>query len=234
MSKFCAPICVGLILSFLAMLTSPADAANTATNTPIKKISEGVFEIGHVRLDKKLRRLSFLATVNMREGTIEYLLVSSTGKLHESIFKTEVEPQQIHIAALLLDAKIGEVKLNLDTRKSEISGEEFSIAIEWMTPGKTNQIAAENLIFNGENNAVMPRDAWLYNGSRIIDQKFLAQRDGSIVSIMTDVDALINSSSPARDNDKIWRVNSTNYPPTNAAVQIVFTFKSKATKTNSP
>ncbi|MGI8965419.1 MAG: hypothetical protein ACR2H1_04940 [Limisphaerales bacterium] len=74
----------------------------TLTNSPLKQIEPGIFEIGQVRLDKNKKSIQFPVHVNMNQGTIEYLLVTSSGKLHESLLRTEAEPRDIHLAVLLL------------------------------------------------------------------------------------------------------------------------------------
>src|SRR2546425_4242496 len=69
------------------------------TNAPIKQIGPDVFQIGSVQFDKSKKTIRFPAKVNMSTGAVEYLLVHSTGKVHESVLKTDVEPYQIHLAA---------------------------------------------------------------------------------------------------------------------------------------
>jgi hypothetical protein len=55
--------------------------------------------------------------------------------------------------------------------------------------------------------------SWVYNGSLIVHNRFLAQMDGSIVSLVTDPVALINNVGPGHDNDMIWEPNPANLPP---------------------
>src|SRR5678816_457509 len=45
---------------------------HVVTNSPLKKIDTGVFEIGNVRLDKNQRTIRFPAVVNMDQGAVEY------------------------------------------------------------------------------------------------------------------------------------------------------------------
>jgi hypothetical protein len=54
-----------------------------STNNPLKQLGHELFELGKVRFDKRQRSVSFPAFVNMREGNLEYLLVTSSGKIHE-------------------------------------------------------------------------------------------------------------------------------------------------------
>src|SRR5687767_4678849 len=68
-----------------------AGAAMTAaqTNAPIKDLGEGRLQIGSVTLDTKLKSLTFPAAINMTTGMVEYALVTVTGKVHESLLRTE-------------------------------------------------------------------------------------------------------------------------------------------------
>src|SRR5882762_647956 len=79
------------------------DAATT--NPAVKAIGPGLFQLGAVRFDKNRQTVSFPALVNMREGNLEYLIVTTTGKTHESLLRTEAQAFQIHLALLLLGAK---------------------------------------------------------------------------------------------------------------------------------
>ncbi|MCB1099335.1 MAG: hypothetical protein KDN22_27440 [Verrucomicrobiae bacterium] len=68
----------------------------------IRQVSDDVYELGALVLDRKERTITIPATVNMTEGMIEYALVSDSGKVHEPLFATAATPQQVHVAALLL------------------------------------------------------------------------------------------------------------------------------------
>jgi len=206
--------------------SSPPSAA--VTNAPLKQVSENVFELGKVRLDKNEKSIRFPATVNMREGNVEYLLVHSTGKVHESILKTDAEPFHIHTAMLLLGAKSGVVKTVSPQKKtSEVGGDQTGVYIFWKTNGVEKTVRGEELILNSRQKAAMSRGPWSYNGSRLINGNFLAQRDGSIVSAIADPDALVNNPRPERDNDEIWLANTNSIPPVNTAVEVEIKLEAK-------
>src|SRR5688572_10164813 len=63
------------------------------------------FIIGAVTLDKEQRSVNFPAAINQRTGIVEYAVVTTAGKTHESIFKTEAQPFHVHLAMLLLGAR---------------------------------------------------------------------------------------------------------------------------------
>ena len=205
-------------------------AENVKTNSPVTKISPDVFGIGDVRLDGKKRSITFPASVNMTNGVIEYLLVSSHGKLHESLLKTDVEPTQLHTAKLLLDPKTRAPQplvapANASNTSSEITGDAIKISLNWRVGDKEKNCPAEDLIFNTRTESPMNRGDWIYTGSRFIEGTFMAQRERSLISTIADLDALIENPRPGRESDDIWQVNATNTPPLNTPVQVTIEFK---------
>ncbi len=203
--------------------TNAAPIPFAVTNAAVIQIGPGIFQIGKVILDKSKRAISIPATVNMREGTIEYALVHATGKVHESLFKTDVEPYHLNVAFLLLGEKGGIVKTKTPEEKtSEINGDKIHVSASWKTNDLEVTFPIEELITDVETRTNASHGDWIYNGSRVIDGTFLAQRDGSLISTIADPDALINNPRPARDNDDAWQVNTTNVPPVNTSVQIRF------------
>jgi hypothetical protein len=211
--------CLAAVLFSLSPL-----AGATATNAPVKELPDGNLQIGLVTVNPKLKTLTFPAAVNMRTGLVEYVLVTGGGKVHESIFKTEAEPFHIHTAMLLLGAKL---KTNIDSAiffdaKREIPGAKLKIEVTLPGPAlKTAPI--DRFLLNAQDKTSAkqnPIPSWIYSGSRFSDGIFLAQREGSIVSLIADPAALINNPRPDRENDELWSANSAEIPPVDTAVNI--------------
>jgi len=215
-----------------AMLPADPASPEVKSNMPIREISPGVFALGEVRIDKEQRAVSFPALLNLTQGPMEYFLVTSWGKTHESIFKTDTEPFRIHLAMLLIDTNAGAA--NSATNGPPVSaggfvshpssrrlpGEAVSIELKWTVDGRETRKRAEEMIFNTENNSAMRTGDWVYTGSRVAEGLFLAEIDGSVVSLVTDPEALINNEVPGHDNDTIWLANTNNLPPTNTPVTV--------------
>ena len=213
--------CLGFLL-FSAL----AFAATPPTNAPIKELPGGLLQIGFVILDPKEKSLSFPAAVNMRTGLVEYAVVTTSGKIHESIFKSEAEPFHIHTAMLLLGAK---PETNIDAAvffdpKREIPGAKLKIDVITRGPGsRTNRI--DQFLRNAQDKAPRQNQIsfWIYSGSRFSDGTFLAQREGSIISLIADPAALINNPRQDRENDELWSANTAEVPPIETRVEIRFT-----------
>lgn len=207
------------------------------TNTPVHMVEPGIFEVGKVRLDQRHRSVTVPAMLNRAQGPMEYFLVTTYGKTHESILKTKATPYDIHLAMLLLGAE-GSGSPNfpgsptngvpgpvVHPSKETIPGSKVDIDVKWTTAGGDTHHSAEELIYRTDTQAAMEHGSWVYNGSLIIRGRFLAQGDGSIISLVTDPVALMNNTGPGHDNDLIWTANTNNLPPPNVPVEVTITLE---------
>ena len=210
----------GLIIC--ALFTVPGRSG--AANDLVAEIRPGIFKIGQVELNKTNKVISFPAAVNMTQGNVEYLLVTESGKVHESVFRTAIEPSHLQVAKLLLDSNRVDGQTNLP---QDLRGPSVLLWVNWQKDGVSQKAAAESFVVNTQEKAVMKPGPWVFNGSRIVNGTFIAQRDGSIVTIQTDIDALINNPRAGRENDDIWLVNSNAVPTVGTVVQVNIQFLSK-------
>lgn len=218
------------------------DLGKAPTLLPIRVMGAGVFELANVTMDKRQRSVSFPAVVNMDQGPMEYFLATSYGKVHESILRTDTMPHHIHIAMLLMDANeanstalpegpqrsgaVGQAnpERNQSTisnpEKTELPGDKLVIEVSWRIDGKETTPRAEELVRNLEKKATLDKGNWVYNGSEVIGGTFASQVSGSLVSLITDRQALINSIALGHENDDIWAVNTNSLPPVNTPVRV--------------
>jgi hypothetical protein len=215
----------------------PVESSMTAlTNAQLRMVEPGIFEIGKVRLDQRRRSVTLPAVLDKAQGLMEYFLVTTYGKTHESVLKTEAQPYHIHLAMLLLgadgpgNAEFPGSPTNgvpgpvIHPSKETIPGNKVAIDVKWKTAAGDARHSAQDLIYKRDSQAVMEPGYWVYNGSLIIQNKFLAQMDGSIISLVTDPVALINNTGPGHDNDLIWEPNAANLPPPDVPVEVTITF----------
>lgn len=214
----------------------PPSAAGT-NRVPFRRLDDGSLQIGKVRLDPRQRTVSFPALVNMNEGIIEYLLVSTLGKTHESLFRTEAEPFHLQTAMLLLGAKgAGKAALTNAPAGGQLSaeqiraasavpllGERVNIAVGWSHGGKTNQCALEDFVLNGKGQVPMSRGPFVFSGSQVFQGLFLAQQEGSIIAVITDPAAVFNNPRPGREDEDNWKIITAALPPLDTPVQIAIT-----------
>jgi hypothetical protein len=201
---------------------SPAEPSATPPDLTIKRIDENLVAIGDVRIDRKARTVTLPAKLNLRDGLLEYALVTDTGKLHESLLATTVAPQQLHVACLLLSLK------GLAMPEDEIPpGNRVSIEVSWENEGKTVTHPLAALISltkpNPSESAVtLAPGPWLYNGSAFVKNVFLAQQNGGFISLIHDPAALVNNPREDRHNDEVHIPATAQLPPVGTPVKIVF------------
>jgi hypothetical protein len=99
-------------------------------------------------------------------------------------------------------------------------GDKVSIEVAWTNDGARVVCPMEDLVLNRETKQTLTRGPWIYNGSNFSEGAFTAQRDGSIISIHVDPDALINNPRPGRENDDLHAPNAAKLPSLGATVEI--------------
>ena len=202
------------------------------TQPQIRDLGGGLFQVGNVTLDKNAHSITLPAAVQMTEGVIEYLLVTHTGKTHESAFVTEVEPFHLHTAMLLLGAKgspeskggiesSGQLTATTLKNAPVLKGDRVSIFVKWKAGGDVKHANAEDFVLNDGEKHNATRGSWTYNGSGFYKEgKFAAQIEGSFIAMVVDPTALINNPRPGHDNDSIWLVDPAKIPPKDTPIEI--------------
>lgn len=210
------------VVPAVPVAAAPAAPTNpiNPTNPPIREISPGLFQMGDVRFDRTRRTIQFPALVNMREGNIEYVVVHATGKTHESLLRTTVQPMHVQLAFLLLGAKGDGTNALPADPAVELPGDALQVELSWLAESRTNRAFAEEFVLDRKAGAQAGRGAWVYTGSRLREDGFAAQLDGSIVSLITDPDALINNPRRGREDDDNWLVRTNGLPPLHALVEV--------------
>ena len=206
---------------WVCWLALAVTAAGAETNAPVRALGAGRFAVGLVTLDQTNRTVCFPASVNLREETIEYVVVHKSGKTHESLFRTDARPQDIHVAMLLLGARPVMTNFFGADGQALPQGSAVTIEANWTNKSASVRCPVEDLVLNKESRHPMPRGQWIYNGSNFSESAFTAERDGSIVSTHIDPDALINNPWPGRENDDLYQPNTDKLPPMGTPVEII-------------
>ena len=195
-----------------------------------------MLQVGTVKLMKKAREVHIPVTIEMHEGPIEYLVVTGRGKVHESLLVTTAEPYHVQVAMLLLNAKGSGGKLIPEDEKMPIPGQPVDIELHWKENGETKKARIEQFV-----QTVRPKlqpakkGPFIFNGSRVFEGQFLAQRDGSIVSLITDNAAQFNNPRLGRDDDELWRPQPKGLPSVDSKATVVIRLlKKHAPKKHEP
>jgi len=244
-------ILAGMVLSLLLVSLPRSEGEPlppAPTNNPLTEISRDIYQLGAVRLDKNRKTVQFPAQFNMREGVIEYFLVNVRGKTYESLLRTDIEPYYIQLAMLLIGARGApqtDALLNAPSQPFHVNrpagatnlppdlaaqGDPVTIELTWQTANGQKQLRAEDCMMNLATKTNASRGSWTFNGSRVINGTFVAQREGSIVAMIDDIDAIVNNPRPGSDNDLIWQINSNAVPSTNTLVEVTFKLETPVNK----
>ena len=207
----------------------PPAASGSASLQP-RRIDSNVYAVGAVTLDKERGTVSFPVSVNQRSGVVEYAVVTAAGKTHESVFRTEAQPQQIHLAMLLLGARPANTDFFPADRSTPPPGERVMLEVSWKDAGRETRRALEDFVVTTNNHRTLAKGPWAYNGSYLAGTNFVAQRDGSIISVHVDPDALINNPRPGREDDDLHHVNTPALPPEGVPVQLIIRLASRGVR----
>ncbi|MEN9362061.1 MAG: hypothetical protein RL095_3596 [Verrucomicrobiota bacterium] len=197
-----------------------------------KNPGERVMAIGDVICDFDKRRIRFPARLNMIHGELEYVLVASNGKLHESLFSTEVSPEQIHLAALLLGLEEKALPERFDDKWA---AQKLSVTVSWERNGGSTSIELSKLYIRGARTSGAvpaaspepPRSgACYYHGSRFFKAGFAAQVEGSILGLTRDPSALMNADV-GTGPDLIYTPNSAQLPRLGSRVDVTLSLPVK-------
>lgn len=210
-----------------AELSAPSprapEAPAPAERAPLlEKLGQGQYRLGGILVDQAQRSLTFPAQVNMDSGMLEYLLVHSRGKTHESLLRTEIEPYELQIAFLLLGYQGSSQRLARQGDPTRPEGEPVRISIATAAAPGGMPFPAERWLINKFDKEVQEVTAldWVYSGSYIEEGLFMSQGTGSIASIWHDPAAMMDNASPGGESNKIWFVKQGTVPPVGTPVQV--------------
>jgi len=165
---------------------------------PIERLTPGVFKIGEITMNKDTQAITFPALVNMDKGLLEYLIVQSRGKTHESLLRTKVEPYHLQIAFLLLGFEGSDRPLLFQGDPEKPKGDPVEITFNFHNKeGKPTTIKADEWVVKGGEAGLKEagRMEWVYTGSMVRDNRFQAQIEASIAAIFHDPAAMIDNGS---------------------------------------
>ena len=198
----------------------------------VEKESPGVFRVAEdIRLDLKKREISFPAFSNQVEGLVEYALVHENGKTHESLFRTKIKPRNLQTTLLLarVEAAKGFVE-NLwkeEREKLDVSSSRLEIIVSWKAEDVPHEGSLESMAVNATTKKTIAAGSFVFNGSRFVEEIFMAEQSGSIVAIYADDTAMVNSGDHDANNDDVWIARKESMPPLDHPVTLTLKFPQK-------
>lgn len=216
-------VCPVFLVSSFAAEETPA-----RPQPVIRELGGGLFQVGEVTFDKAKKTVVFPAAINMKNGVLEYLLVTEQGKAHESLLTTKIDPFDVHVAMLLLGAKppakspplppSSQISADYLEKAEKLEGRPVEITATWKEGEKVRTARGEDLLLK-KDKPVRP-GPWIYNGSILTKSGFLAQEEGSLIALVTDPTALINNPRPGHTDDLIWSARTAQIPAVGTPVAL--------------
>ena len=236
---------LGLILASPLPAQEPAPAKEPAkvqfeeAKKLLKETSPGVFDLNGIRITAATRELRIPCSILHQRLPIEYALCHEAGeKVHETILQTAVRPIEIQLALLLANYQPGTRGI-LDTldpkeerpypEKEETSPEKpganrLAIHCEWKEGDEVKRVPLSAFIQDSDTRKTPPDlDTWIFNGSRIDAEGFVAEITGSIISTYVDRLAIINSAAKGNHRDELWISMPDNIPAEETKVTLIIT-----------
>lgn len=223
-------ICLCSILISTIYAEPPVIKDSLDKKSNIQQIGPDEYKIGSLTLNKDKREIYISGSINMQSGLVEYLACyKEVGKLHESVLKLDAKPSDIQVALLLLGFKNkNNLKFQGDSTIPE--GDPLDIFVEWeLTDKAKKRVRAEELVYDQQKKKAMEKTFWVFTGSQIIDGKFMADTDGSIIATFRDPLAIINNPLPSGADDTIYSSNEKLLPVNDTEVLLIIKAAEKET-----
>jgi hypothetical protein len=192
----------------------------------VQKLKDGRIKIGALVVDPMKKEISFPAKINQRLGLVEYAVVTTKGKVHESLLVTQVRPIEIHLAALLLKF----APPNGSTEPGRIA-----VEVEWEVDRAVRRAPLESLIVHAKDAGAirvgsgLRPGAWHYVGSGFSAEMLLDESECGVISLISDGIALIQNPREGKLDDEL-HAPSSNLPPGDEFPVVVHLFPFNDTK----
>ncbi|WP_033368004.1 YdjY domain-containing protein [Rubritalea marina] len=148
----------------------------------LKPAGEHAFTLGRVWLHTQSRMIRYVVSAEVVDSNLEYAMTHSTGKVHETLFSTDVLPAQLHYAAMLIGVQ---------------KGDPVEVRLRWKVFEEDHACSLEELIAVDGKEAQERLSGWLYTGE-VSRAGFLnAHAEKSLIALINDPSALINRAGNA-------------------------------------
>jgi hypothetical protein len=101
--------------------------------------------------------------------------------------------------------------------------ERLTIEIAWSVKGRSRRSPAGAFVQDRRARGRIGKGQWAFVGSRIREDGFAAQADGSIISLIDDPDAILANWLPGSDDDDNWLAMGQKLPPMDSRVEVIVT-----------
>jgi len=154
----------------------------------VRPLSDTVLEIDALRIDLEAHSVEIPAAVALKEGILEYLVVTISGKAYESAFTADVVPLHLRLALTLAGFEEA-------TPDNPRGGDAVRVLVRYANAaGKEMSVPATALLVDRRTGRAPPALSWRFTGSDVHDGQVTADSTGSLVATRFDPTALVNAT----------------------------------------
>jgi len=204
----------------------------TVHDSLITKIDQDTYAVGGVRISKSTREITVPGAVNMQQGQVEYFATTRRGKTHEAVLVLDCQPLDLQTALLLLGFECGEANMRYQGDSIPPQGDSLAVMVRWTdADGREVVHPAYELVYDRPHETTMRPTPWLFTGSMVVDGRFIADLDGSIIATYSDPAAVLNNPLSGRLDDTVYEANAALLPEPGAEVTVTIAAWTPSTTT---
>lgn len=201
-------------------------------------------DLTQITTDIKKKRIEIKGSFCMKEGILDFLGVTTTGRHYESILAMHCKGSLLHMALISIGAVPGPTPDNLaylkknppeDGKVPDKSGTALDITVEWEKDGKTVSVPASFLLVRRKGDKVQTDGKWYFTGSYFVEdpetkkQYYMADVDLALVAVAGNASAasVINfgkdMGNPYAGPDSGFKVNTRRHPGVGTDAKVIIT-----------
>lgn len=186
------------------------------------RLDDGRIQLGQCLYDPKRSEVSFPAELNLAIGTLEVLIATPRGRIHEALLLSDASPYQVQLMLLLAgarnDAKAADGQV----------GQIVDVDVEWRgDDGILRREPVENFLSDTRRiNRSPPRMGFHFTGSEVVEGVLQAEGAGNIALLYNRPDSVLNCADRDAVKDVIFGANPRRLKPgLGAGVRVILSLR---------
>lgn len=193
-------------------------------------LPDGNIGFGKVTLDRRTKEVTFPAKVNIAEDDVdlEVLICTPTGRTHESLLVSEIDPYHLQLALLLSGASNG-TRIPLKNKDGKEPGVAQGSLIDiYLEPEKMERFPVEQWLKNKTTKREKKKEGWVFVGSSFTSNKTcMATEEGNIVNVWSFGNTILDNQAGTGDTDDIFVSYSKRMFPYETPVKVIMKKREK-------
>lgn len=182
-------------------------------------------KLGKITIHRRENELSFPAKMCITEAGeygIEVLISLKSGRVHEALMVTEIDPMTLQFALYLIGAENG-ARMGLPGIIEQ--GSLINIDVE---TAKGNRLPVEDWLFEIKSEETMKRTGWVFVGSSYAEGGVcLAKVEGNIVNVLSMGNTILDNPNESGDAGQGLGVNTEAVPAKGTPVTVYLSLAKK-------